>query len=140
MTQSLSDKMHLLASHVNDLNAAGKVKAMSKNEKGYAKVFAINSGCRVWIHHDLNDRIVLDLMVTKSGRLTSPDAVNFAVTKFSQFTKDAGYELSHLVWKHAINKTDIRDQYYFDVSNRTVETIIELIEKLKATFGQPTRS
>lgn len=140
MTQSLSDKMHFLASHVNDLTAAGKVKAMTINEKGYAKLFSINSGCRVWVHHTRQDKLILDLMVTKSVKHKSPDVVKSAIATFSRFTKDAGHAVSHCEWQHSINKADLRDRYYFEVTDERTETIIALIDKVRLAFLNPSLS
>ncbi len=137
MTQALSGKMHLIASQVNDLNDDGKVKAQTANEKGYAKLFSINNGCRVWVHHTLDDKLILDLMVTKSAALTHPEVVKSAVATFSQFAKDAGHMISHRPWQHSINKADIRQQYYFEVTNERIETIVALVDKVRLAFQTP---
>jgi hypothetical protein len=134
VTQPLSDKMHLLASHANDLSAAGKVKAMTKNEKGFAKLISVNNGCRVWLHHTLDDRLMLDLMVTRNGQLTNPDVVKSAIAKFSQFAANAGHTIASRQWRHSINIVDVREQYYFEVTNESVETVIELIAKVRLAF------
>lgn len=140
MTQALSDKMHLLASHVNDLTADGKVKAMTANEMGYAKIFSINNGCRVWVHHTRTDKLILDLMVTKNAELAYPDVVKSAIATFSQFAKEADHMISECEWTHAINKADTRKQYYFDVTNERVDTIIALIDKVTRAFQKPGHS
>lgn len=140
MTKALSDKMHLLASHVNDLTAVGKVKAMTTNEMGYAKLFSINNGSRVWVHHTHDDKLILDLMITKNAELTYPDVVKSAIATFTQFAKDAGHMISHCQWQHSINKADIRKKYYFEVTNERVETIIVLIDKVRLAFQKPGHS
>ena len=134
MTQGISGKMYLMASQVNDLNVDGKVRAYTANEKGYAKLFSINNGCRVWAHHTLDDKLILDLMVTKSTALTHPDVVKSALATFTQFAKDAGYMISHRPWQHSINQADTRQQYYFEVTNETIETIVALVDKVRLAF------
>lgn len=91
MTQALARKMHLIARQVNDLNSKGKVKAQTGNEKGYAKLFSINNGCRVWAHHTLDDKLIVDLMFTESAEDKHPDVVKAAVATFERFAKDSGY-------------------------------------------------
>ncbi|MDO8312630.1 MAG: hypothetical protein Q7T25_11890 [Sideroxyarcus sp.] len=88
MTQALAQKMYLIAKQVNDLNAKGKVKAQTGNEKGYAKLFSINSGCRVWAHHTRDEKLIVDLMFTESAEDKNPIVVKGAVATFAQFAKD----------------------------------------------------
>jgi hypothetical protein len=126
--------MQLLASYANDLTAAGKVKAMTKNERGYAKLFSINRGCRVWVHHTLDDKLILDLMVTKNEALKNLDVVKSDIGKFSQFVEEAGHPMFQTHWQHSISKGDVREQYYFEVTNEKVETIIALIDKARLAF------
>ena len=138
MTQAIADKMHMIASHVNDLNSQGTVKAQTGNEKGYAKLLSINNGCRVWVHHTLDDKLIVDLMVTKSAASTHPDIVKSAVATFDRFAKDSGYFVSHSPWQHSIRKSDTRQQYYFEISKVEEEAIVELVDRVRTAFRNST--
>lgn len=111
MTQALAQKMYLIAKQVNDLNAKAKVKAQTGNEKGYAKLFSINSGCRVWAHHTHDDKLIVDLMYTASAEDKHPDLVKVAVATFEQLAKDSGYLVSQSQWEHSIDKSK-RTQFF----------------------------
>ena len=137
MADTLSSKMHLIASQVADLNSDGKVKAQTANEKGYAKLISINNGCRVWAHHTLDDKIIIDLMFTKTGALRYPDVVKAAISTFEKFAKDSGRQALHRSWKHSINKSDVRQQYYFEITNDNPETIAALVDTVKRAFQMP---
>lgn len=136
MIQALVRKMHLIAKHVNDLNANGKIKAQTGNEKGYAKLISINSGCRVWAHHTLDDKLIIDLMFSESAENKHPDVVKAAVTTFERFAKDSGYLVSIVQWQHSIDKSE-RKQHFFEISKVGDDDIIELIDKVRVAFGAP---
>lgn len=137
MTQALARKMHLIARQVNDLNSKGKVKAQTGNEKGYAKLFSINNGCRVWAHHTLDDKLIVDLMFTESAEDKHPDVVKAAVATFERFAKDSGYLVSHRPWQHSIDKSE-RQQYYFEITNDKDKSLVELVDKVKVAFQDQT--
>jgi hypothetical protein len=141
MTQALAQKMYLIASQVNDLNAKGKVKAQTGNEKGYAKLFSINNGCRVWAHHTRDDKLIVDLMYTASAEDKFPDVVKAAVDTFERFAKDYGYQVSQVPWSHSIDKDKPgRKQYFFDISTLEQDAIAELVDKVRIAFGDnPSR-
>lgn len=122
----------MIASHVNDLNSEGLVKAQTGNEKGYAKLLSINNGCRVWVHHTLDDKLIVDLMFTKSAASTHPDVVKTAVATFDRFARDSGYSVSHRPWQHSINTSDTRQQYYFEITTLEDEAIVELVDNVRA--------
>ena len=126
--------MHLISTQVNDLNSKGKVKAQTGNEKGYAKLFSINNGCRVWAHHTLDDKLIVDLMFTKSAEYKHPDVVKAAVATFKRFAQDSGYVVSPQRWKHSIDDSE-RQQYYFEITTVGDEAIVELVEKVRIAFG-----
>lgn len=124
---------------VNDLNAKGKVKAMTGNEKGYAKLFSINNGCRVWAHHTraeklIDEKIIIDLMFTESEEGKHPDIVKAAVATFERFAKDSGYQVSQSKWEHSINKSK-RTQYFFEITTVGDDAILELVDKVRIAFG-----
>lgn len=135
MTQDIERKMHLIARQVNDLNSKGKVKAQTGNEKGYAKLFSINNGCRVWAHHTLDDKLIVDLMFTKSAKDKHPEVVQAAVATFERFAKDSGYLVSRSPpWQHSIDKSE-RTQFYFEITRVGDEAIVDLVDKVRIIFG-----
>jgi hypothetical protein len=136
MTQALAQKMYLIAKQVNDLNAKGKVKAHTGNEKGYAKLFSINNGCRVWAHHTRDDKLIVDLMYTASADDKHPDVVKAAVATFEQFAEDSGYQVSQVPWQHSIDKDKPeRKQYFFEITTVGDDAIGELVDKVRIAFG-----
>lgn len=134
MTSVLAQKMHLIAEQVNDLNSKGKVKAQTGNEKGYAKLFSINNGCRVWAHHTLDDKLIVDLMFTNSAKGKHPDVVEAAVATFERFAKDSGYLVSQVPWQHSIDKSE-RQQHYFEITTVADKAISEIVDKVRVAFG-----
>lgn len=134
MTQALAQKMYLIAMQVNDLNAKGKVKAQTGNEKGYAKLFSINNGCRVWAHHTRDEELIIDLMFTESAEGKHLDVVKAAVATFGRFAKDSGYLVSQSQWEHSIDKSK-RTQYFFEITTVGDDAIVELVDKIRIAFG-----
>ena len=132
MTQAIAGKMRMIASHVNDLNSEGIVKAQTGNEKGYAKLVSINNGCRVWVHHTLDDKLIVDLMFTKSAASTHPDVVKTALAAFDRFARDSGYSVSRRSWQHSINRSDTRQQYYFEITTLEDEAIVQIVDNVRA--------
>jgi hypothetical protein len=126
--------MHLIAQQVSDLNSKGKVKAQTGNEKGYAKLFSINNGCRVWAHHTRDDKLIIDLMFTKSEKDKHPDAVQAAVATFERFAKTSGFLVSQRPWQHSIDRSE-RQQYFFEVTTLENKAIAELVDKVRKVFG-----
>jgi hypothetical protein len=137
MTQALARKMQLIARQVNDLNSRGKVKAQTGNEKGYAKLFSINNGCRVWAHHTREDKLFIDLMFTESAEDKHPDVVKAAVATFERFAKDSGYLVSHRQWQHSIDKSE-RQQYFFEITTVGDDAIAELVDKVRTAYRNQT--
>lgn len=131
MTESVSSKLYLAAKKVNDLNSSGKVKGFSGNEKGYAKILEIMTGCAIWIHHLKNEHLIIDLLVTEAATRRFPEVTNKAIKKFEEI---AGDKLRLDVFEHAISKSDKRDKLYIDVTNHSFEKIEMLIDKLLRTF------
>ena len=136
MTQALAQKMYLIAKQVNDLNANGKVKAQTGNEKGYAKLFSINNGCRVWAHQTRDDKLIVDLMYTASAEDKHPHVVKVAVATFERFANDSGYQVSQNSWQHSIDKDKPeRKQYFFEITTLGDDAIGELVDKVRIAFG-----
>lgn len=135
MDKNLAKNMYAIADYMGDLNADGKVKANTGNEHGYAKVLTINSGIRVWIHHTREDKLIFDLMVTRAAGLTYPDVAKRAEEVFGRFAKDASYEVVRWDWRHSIDKEDLRQQWFFDVTGDSVEEICRLVDMARRAFS-----
>lgn len=135
MHKDLAKKMHAVAEYIGDLNSDGKVKAQTGNEYGYAKVLSINSGMRAWVHHTLADRLIFDLMVTRVAGLKYPNVARHAEQVFDRFARDAGYEVEQRDWTHSINKEDVRQQWFFDVTNESAERICALVDEARRAFS-----
>lgn len=73
-------------------------------------------------------------MVTKITARKHPGIVKSAVATFEKFAKDSGRHASYSVWTHSINKSDVRDQYYFEITNDSPETIDALVEAVRLAF------
>ena len=132
MTEEVARKMYLIAHQASDLNAFGKVKAYTGNEKGYAKIVIVNGGCKIWVHHTKTDELTIGLMVTESAKRYSDPAI----IKFKSFTEHIGYQLIECLWEHSAKAADKRRKYYIDVTNDSFETIGIIIEKLKIVFRE----
>ena len=137
MTQDIAKKMHQIASQVDGLNDNGKVKAQTGNEKGYAILSSISSGCRVWAHHTLDDRLIIDLMFTKSEALKHPEIVKSATAAFETFAAKANRPISCRPWQHSITKSDTRTQHYFEITNEDDYAISELVKDVRLAFEAP---
>ena len=136
MTQDLPKKMHRIASQVDGLNDEGKVKAQTGNEKGYAILFSVSSGCRVWAHHTRDDRLIIDLMFTKSEEFKRPDTVKSAIVTFEQFASKSNRQVICSPWQHSITKSDTRTQHYFEITNEDDYAISELVKDVRLAFGE----
>ena len=135
MTQDISRKMYSIANQVGDLNAAGKVKAFTGHQKGYAKLAIVNSGCKVWAQHTRADKLTIDLLVTGSASRKWPAVRDLAVTTFVAFAKGNGQKLLEKPpWQHSASEADTREQYTFEITNESSEAISLLIDKLKIAF------
>ena len=132
MPESNSEKMYLSARKVNDLNAHGKVKAFSSNEKGYARIFVIKTGCAIWMHHTKDDRLTISLMITKAMANKFPVTEHAAIKRFETF---AGSRMKTEEFEHSINKSDKRLKRYIEVADLTFSEIDNLIDKVLITFS-----
>lgn len=132
MTETLLAKMYLAAKKLSDLNAEGKVKAFSSNEKGYARIVVIKRGCAVWMHHTKNDRLTISLMITKAMAAKFPVTEHAAIKNFEAF---AGDRMQTEEFEHSINCYDKRLKRYIDVTNCTFTEISSMIDKVQEIFS-----
>lgn len=135
MSQEIANKMYRIASQVDGLNDKGKVKAQTVNEKGYAILFSISSGCRVWAHHTLDDKLIIDLMYTKSEAFKHPDIVKSATLAFEAFASKSNRQINCRPWQHAISESDTRTQHYFEITNDDDQTISELVKDVRVAIN-----
>ena len=134
MTQDLAKKMYQIASQVDELNDDGKVKA--RNEKGYAILFSVSRGCRVWAHHTNKNRLIIDLMYTKSELFKHADLIKAAIAVFEQFAQKSNRQVTvDDSWQHSMRPSDTRTLHYFDISNDDAQTISELVKGVRLEFG-----
>lgn len=136
MAETATEKMYLTAKRVNDLNADGKVKAFSSNEKGYARIVVIKRGCAIWMHHTKDDRLTISLMITESMASKFPVTEHTAIKKFEVF---AGDRLQLEKFQHSINKWDNRIKRYVDVTCCSYEEIATLVDRALGTFNDMER-
>ena len=139
MTQEIANKLHRIASQVDGLNDKGKVKAQTGNEKGYAILFSVSSGCRVWAHHTREDKLIIDLMYTKSEKLKHPDIVKSAILVFEEFASKSDRQIICGPWKHSITESDTRTQHYFEITDDDDQTISELVKDVRLAFDTLSR-
>ncbi len=132
MTHDLAKKMHQIAAQVGGLNDKGKVKA--RNEKGYAMLVSVSNGCRVWAHHTRSNRLIIDLMYTKSEKFKHPEVVKSAIETFEHFASKSSREVICSEWQHATTESDTRTQHYFDITNEESQTIGELVKDVQLAF------
>ncbi|GAB4174097.1 MAG: hypothetical protein Tsb0017_11610 [Geothermobacteraceae bacterium] len=81
----IEQKMYNIASHLNELNSAGKVKGFQGNEKGYAKVHQIKSGCSIWVHHLIDDRLIIDLLISPNAQKNHSEKCKTSKEIFNSF-------------------------------------------------------
>jgi hypothetical protein len=136
MSETVAGKMYLTAKKVNDLNANGKVKAFSSNEKGYARIFVVKPGCAIWMHHTKDDRLTVSLMITEAMSSRFPVTEHAAIKKFEIF---AGERLRLEEFEHSINKWDKRLKRYVEVTSSSYDEIATLVDQVLTTFSDMGR-
>jgi hypothetical protein len=131
MNETLDSKLFRAAKYLNDLNPDGRVKT-SSNDKGYARILQIETGCTIWLQHLRNDQLTIGLMVTKNAAEKHAAITNRAIKKFEEFAEGQN-KIDEFV--HAINSGDRRRKYYLEVTNFPSAQIEMLIEKLLDSFA-----
>ncbi len=129
---NIAEKLYLVADHLHELNSKGKVKGFSGNENGYAKIIQIIRGCSVWIHHEKNNELIIDLMVSPPAFEKRPLECEESIALFKDYF---GFLIENSGWTHCIDKHNDYDRYYVVVSNLSVDKIINHTEKLKEIFA-----
>lgn len=128
----LKEKIHSIAEQLGELNSKGQVKSFNGNENGYAKIFQIYKGCSIWVHYFKNEKLVLDLMVSRAAKEKKPKVCSDSVKIFKEYF---GALIMEYPWAHSINTDQEYDVYGVDVSNLPVNAIHEHAENLKRKFA-----
>ena len=81
------------------------------------------------------NKLIVDLMFTKSAEDKHPEVVKAAVATFERFAKDSGYLVSRSpLWQHSIGKSE-RTQFFFEITTVGDEAIEELVNQVRGIFG-----
>lgn len=125
-------KLIEIARHLGELNKKGQVKGFKGNEKGYAKVKQIMVGCSIWVHHEKNGDLIIDLLVSPSAKEKNETKCENTVKKFEDHF---GFNLSEGPWSHSIDDYQNHDRYFVIINNLSLEEILGETEKLKIKFA-----
>ena len=125
-------RMYFHAKSLNDLSKSGKIKAFA-NEKGYASIVNLKPGLNIYIHHTLEDQLIIDLLITEAVEINYKIAVEKTISQFKQLFNDK--KIIERSWQHSIKESDKRRQYYFDVTNLSDEDIRKIIDKIREEFA-----
>lgn len=131
------EKMFIIANNIGELNSKGKVKAITANERGYARIFDINSGISLLVYHTLDDSLTMNLLITNAAMRRYPNNYENAVRAFLDFHRQsfANQESpQELEWINSLNIKDTRTIYSIDITNIEVDECIEKIAALKRAF------
>jgi len=128
----MEKRMYSHAKSLNNLSKVGKVKVFA-NEKGYASIVKLKPGLNIYIHHTLEDQLIVDLLITGAAENNYKIAVEKAISKFKQLFNDK--KISERSWQHSIDKSDKRRQYYFDVTDLSDEDIRKIFDKIREEFA-----
>ncbi|OQY11496.1 MAG: hypothetical protein B6I30_06635 [Desulfobacteraceae bacterium 4572_187] len=130
MTDTINYKMYEISKYLGELNAKGKIKKFAR-EKGYAKVLQIRRGCSIWVHHLNDDRLIIDLQITKAAGNRYPDYVAGSVELFEDFFKNATDSEG---WQHPIDERNAQ-RYLVDVSKKPLDDILNTLRKIRERFS-----
>jgi len=124
---SAEDKMYQIAKCFGDLNSKGKVKRFRANEKGYARVRDIISGCTLFVIHTNDGELKISLLITLTALSKYEATCQRAVKTFKSFPNN---DVKKEKWIHALENNE-RDQYSVYVTNRDLPEIFKLVDELK---------
>lgn len=131
MEQEPKKIMYEIAKYLDELNAKKQVKYNSKHEKGYAKIQQIRSGCDVWFHHLLDDRLIIDLMISEAARRKFGDIADRAIETFKEFFN---YIANVESWQHALDGRNY-ERYFIDVSKVPSDDLKKVMDKIREKFS-----
>ena len=127
-----ASKLFEVAKHLHDLNKNGQVKGFSSNENGYAKIIQLCRGCSIWVHHEKNDELIIDLLISPSAKEKQSDLCRDVVRKFQEFFDFTSKKSN---WNHSIDTHNDHDRYYVVVTNKEPVEIIYIVETIKKKFA-----
>ena len=125
-------KLFDVAKHLGDLNKQGCVKGFNGNENGYAKIIQICRGCSIWIHHELNETLIIDLLISPSAQKSYPEKCSRAVRLFKEFFS---FSVDNSKWIHAIDTQNEHDRYYVNATDLSTEEIIKTCNEIKRIYA-----
>jgi len=128
---SVEAKMYNIASHLNELNSAGKVKGFQGNEKGYAKIHQIKIGCSIWVHHLIDDRLTIDLLISPNAQKKHSEKCKKSKEIFNSFFTEKAISTT---WEHATSLNNEHERVYVEISKNSDKEIFEIIKEMKAKF------
>lgn len=139
----LTENMYLIANNLGDLNNKGEVKAITANERGYARILDINRGLSLIVYHTLDHRLTMNLLITQGAMDSYPMNCEHAVQTFLKFHGQNFKENETPQETQWINNLDEKDQrtiYSIDLTKLAVDECIENISAIKRAFLDQTWS
>ena len=133
MEPSIADKMYTVTHYLGALNSKNMVKAYRKNEYGYAKVVEIKRGCSIWVHHLLDDTLVIDLIISPAARKSNGELCDLTIRQFGGF-----FDKRPVVdqWYHA-DKPDVKHaRYSVDITSEKDADILNTINAIQFFYGK----
>ena len=111
--------MYQIAHYLGELNKKEEVKANRKNECGYAKVVEIKRGCSIWVHHELDDALVIDLLISPTAQEKHGDLSDLTIRRFDSFFDKPPVKMD---WYHADRPDAKHAKYVVDITTRQIIT------------------
>lgn len=139
----LTEKLYLIANNLGDLNNKGKVKAITANERGYARILDINRGLSLLLYHTLDHRLTMNLLITNAAMNRYRINCGHAVQTFLKFHRQNFEENEtpqETQWINNLDEKDKRTIYSIDLTKLAVDECIENISAIKRAFLDQTWS
>lgn len=125
------EELFKIAEYLGDLNDQGGIKGFCGNEKGYAKIIQICKGCSIWVHRELDDKLIINLLISPSAKENYPYECKVAVEDFYEIFSP---NVNKSKWVHATDKNIEHDRYIFDVTDKSSADIISSIDEIHSYF------
>lgn len=135
MDTLIADRMFRIAKYLDDLNSKNKVKNRKENDQyGYAKVVEIKRGCSIWVHHLINNNLIIDLQISPTAQSKYNGACVSAIRDFDNFFDQTPVESP---WFHARKPDEEHTRYLIDITTKNDEEIFNLLNKIKRFYAYP---
>jgi hypothetical protein len=131
------ERMLLIAKSLKEINSKGKVKAITANERGYARILDINAGLSLIVYHTRNYRLTINLIATEAAIRRYPDNYNKSVKTFLEFHHQNFKGLKtpqEEEWINQLNRKDTRSIFSIDVTTLDINECIKKIDTIKLAF------